>query len=161
VGTVPVLVDPDGPNGERFVLAQSGAIAWYACEKSGRFIPADAARRMHALQWFLHALTDVARVSSMVFMSTVLAPEKSEANAAFYKENVVRFFGHANAQLATREYLADELSIADFALYPIYEARKALLEPAEKFGELTRWAATLSARPAVVRGMHAADVPGK
>jgi glutathione S-transferase len=39
-GKVPVLVDPDGPDGDRFVLTESTAILIYLAEKSGKLLPA-------------------------------------------------------------------------------------------------------------------------
>ena len=44
-GKVPVLVDPDGPRGERLVLTESGAILIYLAEKSGRLLPAEGIDR--------------------------------------------------------------------------------------------------------------------
>ncbi len=44
-GKVPLLVDPDGPQGERLVLTESGAILIYLAEKTGRFLPAEGVER--------------------------------------------------------------------------------------------------------------------
>ena len=72
----------------------------------------------------------------------------------FFEERVLRFLRLADAQLAQRECLADELSIADFALYPIYAVRKSLVDAAGDLPQLTRWAAALAARPALSRAMQ-------
>jgi GST-like protein len=44
-GKVPVLVDPDGPGGERLVLTESGAILVYLAEKTGRLLPTEGVVR--------------------------------------------------------------------------------------------------------------------
>src|SRR5215470_2894176 len=49
---IPTIVDPDGPGGKK-VLSQSGAILLYIAEKSGKFIPKDAAQKADAMQWFM------------------------------------------------------------------------------------------------------------
>ena len=68
-----------------------------------------------------------------------------------------RFFRLADERLEGREWLADELSIADFALYPVVAVRKPLLDAAGGFANLQRWRASIAERPGVLKGMQAAD----
>ena len=153
-GAIPVIVDADGPAGKPLTLSQSGAIAIYLAEKAGRFIPADAVRRLVALQWLLQATTDAARASSAIFLVSTLVPEKVPGNTAFFEQQCLRYLRSADARLAERDYLADELSIADFALYPVYAVRKALVDKAGDLPHLTRWGDAIGARPAVARAME-------
>jgi GST-like protein len=152
-GAIPVIVDPDGPGGKALTLSQSGAIVVYLAEKTGRFIPADPVRRLVALQWLLQATTDAARASATVFLVSTRVPEKSPGNTAFFEEQCLRYLRSADARLADREYLADELSIADFALFPVYAVRKALVEQAGDMTHLSRWGGAMATRPAVARAM--------
>ena len=152
-GAIPVIVDADGPGGEPLTLSQSGAILIYLAEKTGRFIPADQVRRLIALQWLLQATTDAARASSAIFLVSTLVPEKVPDNTAFFEQQCLRYLRSANARLADCEYLADELSIADFALYPVYAVRKALVDRAGDLPHLARWGNAIAARPAVARAM--------
>ena len=70
-------------------------------------------------------VTDVrVGVDDGVLRDRCCCPEKLPANLAFCEERLLRFFRVADARLAGREWLADELSIADFALYPICAVRK-------------------------------------
>ena len=155
-GAIPAIVDHDVPGGP-LKLSQSGAIVLYAAEKTGRFLPADPARRALALQWLMLAVTDVARASTSIFLSSTVLPDKSPANVAYFEEQTLRYLRVAEARLAGRDFLADELSVADFALYPLYAVRKALVDKAGDLPELTRWGAALAARPGVDKGMRAAD----
>ncbi len=154
-GAIPVIVDSDGPGGAPLTLAQSGAIDMYLAEKAGRFIPADAGRRVSAYQWFMQALTDCAPSSTGIFFSGTLLPDKSPANVAWFEARLTSQFRLADARLATNEWLAGELSLADFALYPIYAVRKALADAAGDMPHLARWGAALAARPAVAKAMLA------
>jgi GST-like protein len=156
-GAIPVIVDPDGPGGKPLTLTQSAAIVLYLAAKTGRFLPDDPARRAFALQWLMFAVTDVAPASSGIFYETVLLPDKSAANLGWFEQRVLKYFRVADAHLAAREWLADELSVADFALYPLFAVRRPLLEAAGDLPNLARWAAAIAARPAVDRAMHAAD----
>jgi GST-like protein len=149
-GQIPALVDPEGPGGRPLALAQSGAIALYAAEKSGRMMPRDPARRIAALQWLLYACSDVAGTSSTIFHCENSAPEKNPAIAGFFKARLTALFGLAEARLAGREYLADEFSVADVALYPVYAQRKEL---AAGLANLARWGERMAARPGVQQGM--------
>jgi GSH-dependent disulfide-bond oxidoreductase len=152
-GMIPAIVDHDGPGGKPLSLAQSGAIVMYLAEKTGKLIPADAARRAVARQWLMQACADCAAASNGVFLSTNMVPEKSPANIEFFENRLLRFFRDANARLSGRDFLADELSIADLALYPIYAARKALADRAGDLPNLTRWGAAMAARPGVIKGL--------
>ena len=155
-GAIPTIVDSDGPGGTPFTLAQSGAILVYLAEKTGRFLPRDPRRRAEGLQWVFQATTDTAASSMMIFVLSRLAPDKSDANVAFCEERTLRHLRVADARLAGREYLADELSIADFALYPLTVVRRPLIDRTGDLPNLVRWADAIGARPAVARAMAAA-----
>jgi GST-like protein len=155
-GAVPVIVDPDGPGGKRLVLSQSGAILLYLAMKTGRYFPQDPARRALAFQWFMQAMTDVVGASMQLFLMTNLAPEKSPGNVEWLEGRVLRYLRVVDQQLADREFLADELSIADFALYPITVVRRPLIERDGALTHLARWSAAMGRRPAVARAMTAA-----
>ena len=156
-GMVPVIVDDDGPGGSPVTLTQSGAIAVYLAEKAGRFVPRDAMARTRVLEWLAFTTSDIVGASAGIFLNTAILPDKSPANVAFYEERLLRYLRVADARLAGREWLADELSIADFSLYPIVVVRAPLVERADGLPHLKRWRDALAARPAVDRGMKAFD----
>ena len=153
-GAIPAIVDHDGPGGAPLKLSQSGAIVLYAAEKAGKFVPADPLRRVVAIQWLMLALTDAARASTSIFLCSSVVPDKSPANIAYFEKQTLRYLRVADARLADRDFLADELSIADFALYPLYAARKALVDKAGGLEALARWGEAIAARPGVARGMR-------
>jgi GSH-dependent disulfide-bond oxidoreductase len=149
VGAIPVLHDSEGPGGASVTLSQSGAIMLYLAEKTGRFLPASGAPRAVALQWFAFAITDCMLATSMMFHNSTLVPEKSQANVDYFAERLARYFGVLDARLAGREWLADDLSIADFALYPIVHFRPEVLEQAGNPKDLLAWRDRLAKRPAI------------
>jgi len=153
-GVIPVIVDQDGPGGRPLTLAQSGAIIVYCCEKAAKFIPTEPRRRAMAAQWFLQAATDVGATGTAVFQLEVAAPEKSPAIVDFFKRRLVAYFRHVDQHLAGREYLADEVSFADFMLYPNYALRKAIVDAAGGMDNLQRWGERMAARPGVQKGMN-------
>ncbi|MFO1311628.1 MAG: glutathione S-transferase N-terminal domain-containing protein [Burkholderiales bacterium] len=154
---IPAIVDGEGPGGAPLTLAQSGAIVVYVAEKTGRFLPRDPRARAEALQWVFQATTDVAAASGTVFILSRFIPDKSDANTSFFEERTLRYLRVADRRLADRDYLAGEVSIADFSLYPIVALRRPLVERAGDLPHLLRWADAVGARPGVVRGMKAAE----
>jgi GST-like protein len=153
-GHIPVIVDEEGPGGARLVLAQSAAIISYVAEKAGRFWPSDPRRRATALQWLMQGSSDIAGASASIFIAGKEAPEPSQANVRFFEDRLLAFFRACDIQLEGRDYLADELSVADFGLYPYYAHRKTVADRDGKLHNLTRWGAMMAARPGVQRGMQ-------
>jgi GSH-dependent disulfide-bond oxidoreductase len=153
-GLIPVIVDPEGPGGKALTLSQSGAIILYCAEKSGKFLPRDAAVRALALQWLMQAASDIAGTSGTIFRLESSAPEKSAANVEYFKKRLLDFFTVCDQALQEREYLAGEFTVADLMLYPNFAARKALLDQAGGLPSLQRWGAKMAARPGVARGMN-------
>ena len=154
---IPVMVDHDGPGGKPLTISQSAAIVLYAAEKSGKFLPSDAAVRALAMQWLMFGVSDVAGTNNAIFMTTMRAPEKVLAVIDFFEERLHTLFRNADERLAEAEYLATEISVADLALYPFVALRKPLLEARDPLPNLERWAASMAARPGVAKGMAAVD----
>jgi GST-like protein len=149
-GVIPAIVDTEGPEGKPVALAQSGAILLYVAEKCGKFIPKDPMRRAITYQWFMQACSDVAGGSGTLFQAENAAPDKSIANIDFFRKRLLNSFVHVDRHLVGREFIANELSIADLALYPPYAQRRALLP---ELTNLARWADKMAARPGVQKGM--------
>ncbi|MDH5285440.1 MAG: glutathione S-transferase family protein [Betaproteobacteria bacterium] len=156
-GMIPVLVDSDGPGGAPLAIAQSGAILLYLAEKAGRLLPADPRARAEALQWLFFAVTDCAGASGAVYYHSAVVPEKSPANVQWYEERLIAHLRVADAQLAGRDALAGEYSVADVALFPIVALRRKLVERAGGMPNLARWLDAVGQRPAVVRGLAAGN----
>jgi GST-like protein len=151
-GQIPAIVDPDRPGGKPLVLAQSGAIILYLAEKTNKLLPRDPIRRALAQQWFLQAMSDVAPSSAILFLVGTI-PEITTATRKLFEQRLLGHLRNADRRLGEVEYLAGEFSIADVALYPTVAFRRELIEQSGELPNLTRWANTMAARPAVQRGL--------
>jgi GST-like protein len=151
-GRIPALIDPDGP-GEPTHLSQSIAIMMYVAGKSGRMWPAGDAGRIAALQWLMFAGTDATPWASVYFHATQMMPQKAEANIEYCRQRLLRWFGEADAQLGRTEYLAGEISLADYALFPVIDQRLSLADEAG-LTHLRRWWSEVRTRPGVRRAMR-------
>jgi GSH-dependent disulfide-bond oxidoreductase len=153
-GTIPAIVDDDGPGGTPISVTQSAAIVLYCAEKSGKLMPHDPQQRIEALDWFMHAVTDLGPASSALFQLS-LAPDKSPTNVRHFEQRFLKLCTDIDARLQARSYLAGEFSIADVALYPVVLARGALIESADGLINLKAWKQRVAGREQTVSAMAA------
>jgi glutathione S-transferase len=154
-GRIPVIVDSDGPRGERVTVNESGAILLYCSEKAGQFIPSDPVERVEALRWVFHAVSDASEPIGAHFRLSRL-PQKPDAVLAHYYGRLSSTLQQVDAHLEHRKYLVGDVSIADLAFYPVAALGKSLVG-IDSLVHLQRWLEAMSARPGVIRGMA---VPG-
>jgi GST-like protein len=151
---IPVIVDSDGPGG-KFVLFESGAILIYLAEKVGRLIPSDPVARYTCLQWLMFQMGGVGPMFGQLNHFATFAPEKIPYAIDRYQREVTRLVGVLEKRLSEADYLAGrDYSIADIATFTWVRsaARRNFLKLEETPG-LKRWLETISARPAVERGL--------
>ncbi|MGB0126781.1 MAG: glutathione binding-like protein [Rhodocyclaceae bacterium] len=156
---IPAIVDAEGPGGEPISLFESGAILIYLSEKVGRFMPADTRGRYDALQWLMFQMAGVGPVFGQAHHFLRFAKEKVPYAIERFKADTARLYKVLDARLAKFEYLAGEYSVADIATYP-WVARHEIHETdLATYPAVRRWFETISARPAVQRGMAIPESP--
>jgi GSH-dependent disulfide-bond oxidoreductase len=153
-GTIPVIVDDNGPGGTPITVTQSAGVVLYCAEKSGKLMPEDPQQRMEALDWFMHAVTDLGPASSALFQLS-LAPDKSAANTNHFERRFLKHCSDIDARLQGRSYLAEEFSIADVALYPVVLARSALIEGTAGLSNLKAWQQRVAGREQTAKAIAA------
>jgi GST-like protein len=154
---IPSIIDPDGPGGKPFTLFESGAILMYLAEKSGKFWPADMRQHYTVIQWLMFQMGGVGPMFGQANYFYRLEEKNPQAIDRFKKE-ALRLYNVLNQALGEREYLAGEYSIADIATYPWVGRHEGHQVKLEDFPHVKRWFDTISARPAVQRGM---EIPKK
>lgn len=105
----------------------------------------------------MFAATDFSMMSTMIYLWDAALPDRSPANVHFFEERLARYLRVADQRLGSCRYLADELSIAVLALYPVVRVRNPLVERAGKLPDLARWSDELASRSGAARGMAAFD----
>jgi len=70
-----------------------------------------------------------------------------------YNNEAKRLWGVLNTQLAEHEFVAGEISIADFAIYPWAMRHEWQLIDLTEFPHVLRWTKKLQTIPAVNKGM--------
>jgi len=158
---IPAILDPDGPGGQPLGLFESGAILVYLAEKTGQLLPADPARRYHALQWLMFQMGGLGPMFGQVGFFWKFAGKDFEDKRPRdrYVNESKRLLGVLDRHVADRAWmLGDEYSIADIAIWPWvrslhvhYQAGELLDLPS--FPHVDRVLAAFLARPAVQRGV--------
>ena len=137
---IPAIVDHDPIKGnESIAIFESGAILLYLAEKTGRFILDDIKGRAEVLQWLFWQMGGLGPMAGQNFHFAHYAPEKISYAINRYVDETARLFKVMDKQLADREYLAGEYSIADMASYPWVAMYKKLKQDLSDFPNLKRW----------------------
>ena len=150
---IPAIVDPDGPDGKPVSVFESGAILLYLGEKTGQFLPKPLAKRIPVYEWLMWQMGGFGPMPGQVHHFIAL---QNEADRAYglkrFSEETRRLYGVLDRRLADHAFVADELSVADFAILGWawrHERHKVSLQD---FPHVARWYAALMARPGVSRG---------
>ncbi len=150
---MPALVDPAGLDGKPIALFESGAILLYLAEKTGHFLPRDPFNRYQVIQWLMFQISGVGPMLGQAHHFRGYAPEKIEYAINRYTKETGRLYSVMDTQLAARDYIAGEYSIADMAIYPWIVPYERQGQALEDYPHLKRWFERLAVRPAVQRGM--------
>jgi GST-like protein len=160
-GKIPAIIDPDGPGGRPLALFESGAILLYLAEKTGKLLPADAARRYECIQWVFFQMAAIGPMFGQVGYFHKFAGKELEDKRPLerYRAESERLLRVLEARLAGRQWIMDEeYGIADIAtlgwvrnLIGFYGARE--LVHYDELQHVPAWLERCLARPAVQRGL--------
>ncbi|MCP3140505.1 glutathione S-transferase N-terminal domain-containing protein [Pyxidicoccus xibeiensis] len=163
---IPAIIDPNGPGGKPLPLFESGAILLYLAEKSGQFLPKDAARRYETIQWVMFQMGGIGPMFGQVGFFHKFAGKDYEDKRPRdrYVNESRRLLGVLDRRLEGRDWLmGDEYTIADIAtwgwvrnLVEFYKAGE--LVGYGDFANVQRVVAKFVARPAVAAGLN---IPGR
>jgi len=161
-GKIPAIIDPDGPGGAPLGLFESGAILLYLAEKTGKLLPADAARRYETVQWVFFQMAAVGPMFGQVgyfhkFAGREIADKRPLER---YRDESKRLLGVLETRLAGRQWIMDDdYTIADISLLGwvrnlvgFYGAGD--LVAFDTLKHVSAWLERGLARPAVQRGLE-------
>ena len=152
-GRIPAIVDRDNDD---FAVFESGAIMLYLAQKSGLLMPNDFKGQSRVTQWLMFQMGGIGPMMGQSNVFFRYYPEKIPAAIERYHNECRRLYEVLDKQLAGRDYLCDEYSIADIANWcwvRIYFWGGTNIDGLEN---LRSWMERLEARPACQRGI---DVP--
>ena len=155
-GKIPVIIDPDGPQGKPITIFESGAILIYLAEKyNSSLLPQQPQERMQVLQWLMFQMGSIGPMFGQAMHFYKYADEVVPYATERYMKEVLRLYGVMNDWLENRNYFATQYSIADIAIYPWIARWQWLDIDWNKFPNLKAWYDRLSERPAIQKGLNA------
>jgi GST-like protein len=159
---IPAILDPQGPDGKPLGLFESGAILIYLAEKTGRFMPQDAAGRYQTIQWLMFQMGGIGPMFGQVgFFNKFAGKDYTDKRPRDrYVAEARRLLGVLDRRLADREWImGGEYTIADMAIFPWVRTLTGFYEAADLVGwrdfrNVARALDAFVARPAVQRGLE-------
>jgi GSH-dependent disulfide-bond oxidoreductase len=150
---IPAIVDPEGPGGQPISVFESGAILKYLALKFGQFYPTDARAQVKVDEWLFWQVGGFGPMLGQFNHFAVYAPEKLPYAIKRYTDEAHRLYGVLDRQLAGKEYVAGEYSIADMAIIGWSNGYvRQGIDPVE-FPNFAAWRERVNARDAVKRAL--------
>jgi len=157
---IPAIIDPNGPDGAPLALFESGAILIYLADKAGQFIGSTASERAHVIQWLMFQMGGLGPMLGQLgyFYKFAGAEIEDPRPRDRYINEAKRLLAVLEGQMAGKDWIAGDYSIADIALVPwlksldFYGAKEVL--GWEAHPNLIAWVDRFNARPAVERGSN-------
>ena len=147
---IPAIIDRDSG----FHLMESGAILMYFAEKTGELMPQEEYRRYRAIEWLMWQMGGIGPMLGQVHHFVKYNQGKAPYAEERYLKEAHRLYGVLDRRLADREFVADEYSIADIAIWPWISRYEWQTIDLDRYPNVKRWYVAIARRPAVERGYH-------
>ena len=150
---IPAIIDRDGEGGESVGVFESGAILMYLAEKTGQLLPASGTARKVAIEWLMWQMGGIGPMLGQAHHFNFYAKEQVPYAMDRYSKESNRLYGVLDRRLEGRDFVADDYSIADIAIFPWTRTFERQGLYINDYPNVVRWRQTMFARPAVQRGM--------
>jgi GST-like protein len=160
-GRIPAIIDPMGPSNKPIGLWESGAILVYLADKTGQLLPSDPGKRYEVLSWVLFQASGLGPTFGQLgyFLRRGDSDGDHKHSQRRFADEAKRLLRILDVQLAGRDWIADDYSIADIAtlgwvngIINRYDAGELLRF--EEYANVQGWLDRGLMRPAVQRGLN-------
>ncbi len=147
---IPAIVDND--NG--MALMESGAILMYLAEKTGQLMPTGEEARWRTIEWLMWQMGGPGPFLGQVHHFVKYNKGKSAYAEERYLKEARRLYGVLDRRLLDRDYIVDDYSIADIAVWPWISRFDWQTLDLNDYPNVKRWYLAIAERPAVQKGYH-------
>ena len=146
---IPVIVDTE--NSQR--IFESGAILIYLAQKYNKFL--DNENYWEIMQWLILQVAYVGPMLGQAHQYLFYHRGKSKFAEEKTKGYVEHVYSILEKQLMDKEYIVNNYSIADIAIWPWVDRCERHEIKLEDYPNIKRWYDKISIRPAVIKGYNA------
>ena len=159
---MPAIIDAQGPDGEPISLFESGAILQYLARKTGQFYGSTERQSLEIDQWLMWQMGGVGPMAGQAHHFLKYAPQMDPPQVLPYAQDryraeVTRLYSVLDKQLAGRDYVCDDYSIADMAIWPWAQSWQGQEQDISGMPNLAAWLDRCGARAAVIKGKAVAE----
>ena len=145
---IPAIVDRDN----NMSLMESGAILIYLADKTGKLLATSGEARYRAIEWTMWQMGGPGPMLGQVHHFVKYNKGKAPYAEERYLKEAHRLYGVLDRRLADREFVADDYSIADIAIWPWISRFEWQTVDMNQYPNVKRWYLAIAARPAVQKG---------
>jgi GST-like protein len=147
---IPAIVDHD----HDLSLMESGAILIYLAEQAGRLLPTAPKQRLRAIEWLSWQIGGFGPMLGQAHHFLKYNPGVSAYSEERFQKEACRLYAVLDRRLDGREFVADDYSIADIAIWPWVSRFEWQRIDLRTYPNVLRWYLAIAGRPAVERGYH-------
>ena len=155
---IPAIVERDSG----FHLMESGAILLWLAEKTGKLMPT-VEQRWQAMQWLMWQMGGLGPMLGQTHHFVKYNKGVSDYAENRFQSEAKRLYGVLDKQLAGRDFVATDYSVADIAIWPWVSRFEWQEIDITAFPNVCAWYGRIAERPAVQRGYqqpkHMSDIP--
>lgn len=155
---IPAIVDRD--NG--IAMMESAAIMLYLADKTGKFMPSGD-NYWKAMEWLMWQMGGFGPMLGQVHHFVKYNRGKAPYAEERYSKEANRLYGVLNKQLEGRDFVVDDYSIVDMAIWPWASRFEWQEIDLNQYPNVKDWYVRIAERPAVQKGYqvpkYVTDVP--
>ncbi len=149
---IPAIVDRSDPE-KSVSLFESGAILQYLADKHQTLLPSEGVARYEVLQWLFWQVGGLGPMAGQTHHFVKHSPQPITYAIDRYVGETTRLYAVLERQLAGRDYVCGDYSIADIACYPWIVDHHLQRQDLNSLPNIQRWFSRIGQRLAVMRAV--------
>ena len=145
---IPAIVDTENNQN----IFESGIILLYLAQKYNKFF--DYKKKWETHSWLMYQMSEIGPMLGQAHQFLYYNPGKSKYAEKRFKERAEKIYIKIDKRLESRNYIVDDYSIVDIAIWPWIARYERHQIDIDKFPNILQWFKTIAKRPAVKKGYN-------